>query len=88
MSYAACGKCGREFSSDSAFDRHQTADYGKPDPITCHDPAKRGLVLNRRSQWAWPGNRPVPGQESDSPGLAALGGTTGHTVPRTLLGTR
>ena len=81
MSAAECAACKRRFSSDSAFDRHQTLpppaerEFGK---VICHDPEARGLVLNRRGRWgAPPSDRSFPPSQSKSAGLteAGLGAT-------------
>lgn len=63
---AACGcrSCGEVFTCVSAFDHHQTHDYGTERPTICHAPDKRGLVLYERPDkanpddpwliWGWP----------------------------------
>lgn len=78
MSAAECGGCKRRFSSDSAFDKHQTLpppaerEFGK---VVCHEPAIRGLVLNDRGQWAFPPGRPVPPQGQENAGLTGVSGS-------------
>src|ERR1022692_2998119 len=47
MSACECAGCGRAFTSVSAFDRHQSADYRSAHPVTCHDPAARGLAVDQ-----------------------------------------
>jgi hypothetical protein len=54
MTLCGCGGCGLIFTSLSAFDQHQTTDYGTAAPVTCHDPAARGLILNADGRWSWP----------------------------------
>lgn len=61
---AGCGACGEIFTCTSAFDKHQTHDYGSSHPTTCHSPSERGLVLYERAAkddpdnpwliWGWP----------------------------------
>ena len=49
-----CRGCDELFSSNSAFDHHQTS-------RGCHDPVKRGLVLVEKGGWllwAFPGEAP------------------------------
>lgn len=51
MSMCWCPACGEQFSGVSAFDQHQTTDYASDHPVTCHDPATRGLVRGSRGWW-------------------------------------
>ncbi len=44
---AHCTSCHHGFTGPSAFDRHMTLDG-------CKNPAKSGLVLDRRGLWGWP----------------------------------
>ena len=54
MSASDCGKCGRLFKSLTAFDLHQTTAYGTTAPVTCHDPATRGLEMKPSGRWGGP----------------------------------
>lgn len=59
-----CRGCGEVFTCLSAFDRHQTHNYGTPKPTICHAPDERGLILYERPDkanpddpwliWGWP----------------------------------
>ena len=66
MSACECAGCGRAFTSVSAFDRHQSADYRSAHPVTCHDPAARGLAVNQHGRWSLPpsGRSGRPGERS------------------------
>ena len=37
-----------------AFDQHQTTSYGTAAPVTCHDPAARGLIRGNDGRWHVP----------------------------------
>jgi hypothetical protein len=54
MASGKCAACSEEFSGLTAFDKHQTTDYGSPKPVTCHDPASVGLVRDRNGRWGSP----------------------------------
>jgi hypothetical protein len=54
MSACECAGCGRGFTCESAFDRHQDADYDRRPPVICLDPGLRGLKLGRFGRWGWP----------------------------------
>jgi hypothetical protein len=54
MASGKCAACSEEFSGLTAFDKHQTTDYGSPKPVTCHDPASVGLVRDRNGRWGFP----------------------------------
>ena len=61
-SYAKCAACGACFTSDSAFDRHQRANYRakrRENVVRCLDPAEvkrgeQGLTFDRAvGAWRW-----------------------------------
>lgn len=54
MAACHCAACQREFTSLTAFDRHQTAGDGSFGSVTCHEPAERGLMRNERGRWGFP----------------------------------
>ncbi len=56
-----CCQCGRVFSTEGNFDRHQRAPRGE-EPVRCLDPATVGLVLDPRGYWrgpSWDGHSEV-----------------------------
>jgi hypothetical protein len=61
MAAGACAGCGESFSGLTAFDKHQTTDYGSPKPVTCHDPASAGLVRDSRGRWGFPATQASKG---------------------------
>jgi len=58
MSWCECPKCHREFTSLTAFDKHQDVDYRRPhaDIVRCQGPASVGLVIGRGGRWGHPGD--------------------------------
>lgn len=54
MASGKCAACGEPFTGLTAFDKHQTTDYGSAKPVTCHDPASVGLVRDRNGRWGSP----------------------------------
>ncbi len=54
MSACTCAPCGREFTSLTAFDKHQSADYRCRPAVLCADPATVGLVRQASGRWGLP----------------------------------
>jgi hypothetical protein len=48
-----CARRHRNFTSLTAFDRHQDRDYHREPPVLCRDPASVGLV-ERAGRWSLP----------------------------------
>jgi len=56
VSIYGCPLCGREFTTMTAFDRHQDVDYKRTPNVRCVNPAAVGLVQNERGRWHAPAN--------------------------------
>jgi hypothetical protein len=72
LSSCHCAACHRNFTSPTAFDRHQVIGG---EAVVCYDPALRGLVIVRHSRdlalWGWPGK---PGRPGSVAGISAPNG--------------
>jgi hypothetical protein len=49
-----CAGCRREFSSLSAFDRHQDVSYKRVPAVLCRDPRDAGLSQRKDGRWSLP----------------------------------
>jgi hypothetical protein len=51
---SGCRRCGRVFSTENNFNKHQRTAYHTDTPVTCLDPATLGLVKSERGIWKAP----------------------------------
>lgn len=59
---AGCRGCGRVFTSDTAFGKHQRLRDGEP---VCLDPAEVGLERKPTGRWGWKGSAARTAQFSE-----------------------
>jgi hypothetical protein len=80
VSACTCPACSEAFTGLGAFDRHQSIAYGTESPVTCHDPAERGLVKQASGRWGFPATDDSRARLANlraERGLAGVTGTAG-----------